>query len=163
MLRITKKNFQSEEWPHELFLSTRQKIKITNAFASNMSTDIKLNKAHLFKIIQSEGAFGASLGKFAGSLVNHLDKIVLALLATIASASAIDGAIQRKICERDVARTGRGITLVISNEDMEDIIRFIEPLENSGALLGRVRETVNPEMERQEGGSLSLLLETLDG
>ena len=49
-----------------------------------MSTDIKLNKAHFSNIIQSEGAFGVFLGKFAGSLMNHLDKHVLALLATMA-------------------------------------------------------------------------------
>ena len=41
-LRITKKNFQDEELSHELFLTTRQKAKIRNAFANNMSTDIKL-------------------------------------------------------------------------------------------------------------------------
>ena len=40
-LRITKKNFQYEELPHELFLTTRQKTKIRNTFASSMSTDIK--------------------------------------------------------------------------------------------------------------------------
>ena len=42
-LRTTKKNFQDEESPHELFL-TRQKSKIRNAFANNMSVDIQLNK-----------------------------------------------------------------------------------------------------------------------
>ena len=49
-LRITKKNFQDEELPYELFLTTRQKIKI-NAFPENMSMDIKLSKAQLSKII----------------------------------------------------------------------------------------------------------------
>ena len=41
-LRITKKKFQDEELPDELFLKTRQKAKIRNVFAINMSTDIKL-------------------------------------------------------------------------------------------------------------------------
>ena len=35
-LRITKKNFQEEELPHELFLTTRQKTNIRNIFAKNM-------------------------------------------------------------------------------------------------------------------------------
>ena len=43
-LRITKKNFQDEELLHELFLTARQKTKIRNAFANNMSTDIKVSK-----------------------------------------------------------------------------------------------------------------------
>ena len=54
-LRTTKENFQNEELPHELFLTTRQKSKIRNAFANNMSSDIKLSKAQIFKISQSDG------------------------------------------------------------------------------------------------------------
>ena len=47
------KNFQDEELLHELFLTTRQTTKIRNAVANNMSTDIKLSKAQVSKIIQS--------------------------------------------------------------------------------------------------------------
>ena len=54
-IRITKQFFEDEELPHELFLPTRQKTKIGNVFTNNMSTDIKLSKAHLSKIIQSAG------------------------------------------------------------------------------------------------------------
>ena len=64
-LRITKKNFQDEELPQELFLTTRQKTKMRNAFANNMSTDIKLSKAQLPKIIQSGGFIEALLSKLA--------------------------------------------------------------------------------------------------
>ena len=53
-LRITKKNFQSEELPHESFLRTRQKSKIRNTLAKNMSADVKLSKAKLSKIIHHE-------------------------------------------------------------------------------------------------------------
>ena len=44
ILRITEKNFQAEELPHELFLTKRQKVTIKNAFTDNMSTDIKLQQ-----------------------------------------------------------------------------------------------------------------------
>ena len=40
-----KKNFQDEELPHESFLTMRQKLKIGNAFAKNISTDIRLSTA----------------------------------------------------------------------------------------------------------------------
>ena len=43
-IRITKKNFQSKELSHELFLKTRQETKLRNAFVNNMSTDTKLSK-----------------------------------------------------------------------------------------------------------------------
>ena len=56
-------------------------------------------------------------------------------LPTLASATAIDGAIQRKMCERGVAKAGKRITLIISNEDMADIIRIIKSLEKSGVLV----------------------------
>ena len=99
-LRITKKNFQDEELPHELFLTARQKTKVRNTFASNMSMDVKLSKAQLPKIIQSGGFLGVLLCKLAGSLMKVgvlLAKNVLGPLGTIASTSAIDGAIQRKM------------------------------------------------------------------
>ena len=47
-------NFQDEELAHELFLTTRQTTKIRNVFANNMSTDIKLNRPQISKIIQSD-------------------------------------------------------------------------------------------------------------
>ena len=57
IIRLNKKNFEDEELPHELFLTTRQTTKIRNAYANNMSTDIKLSKAQISKIIQSVGSF----------------------------------------------------------------------------------------------------------
>ena len=70
-LRLTKKTFQDQELPLELPLTTRQKIKIRNAFANNMSTDIKVSKAELSKIIQSRGSgfANAMLSKFPGLLM----------------------------------------------------------------------------------------------
>ena len=94
-LRITRENFLDEELPHELFL-TRQKTKIKNAFANNISNDLKLGKAQLSKIIQLAGFLGALFGKLAGPLMKvafALAKNVLAPLATLASASTIHAAI----------------------------------------------------------------------
>ena len=51
--------------PHDLFLTTRQTTKIRNAFANNMSTYIKLSKAQISKVIQSDGSFGSCLTNFA--------------------------------------------------------------------------------------------------
>ena len=90
ILRLNKKNFEDEELPHELFLTTRQATKIRNAFANNMSTDIKLphelflttrqttkirnafainmstniklSQAQTSEIIQSRGSFRSWLG-----------------------------------------------------------------------------------------------------
>ena len=59
-------------------------------------------------------------------------------LAIMSSASAIDGGIQRKTRGREAiaisgaraVRAGKGTALVISNEDMNDIIRSIKSLKN---------------------------------
>ena len=50
-LRISLKMFNGSNLPHELLLTTRQKTKIKNAFNNNMSTDLKLSKARISKII----------------------------------------------------------------------------------------------------------------
>ena len=52
-LRLSKKKFGDEELPHELFLTTGQTTKLRNAFANNRSTDIKLSRSQISKIIQS--------------------------------------------------------------------------------------------------------------
>ena len=54
-------NFEDEELPHELFLTTSQTTKVRNAFANNMWTDIKLIKGQTSKIIQSGGSFSSWL------------------------------------------------------------------------------------------------------
>ena len=51
ILKVNKKNFHIRVLSHELFLKTRQTTKIGNAFTNNMSTDIKLSKTHISKII----------------------------------------------------------------------------------------------------------------
>ena len=60
-LRISLKMFAEDELPHELLLTTRQKTKLRNAFNNNMSTDLKLSRAQIYKIIQSGGILGRLL------------------------------------------------------------------------------------------------------
>ena len=49
-------------------------------------------------------------------------------------------------------------TLVISNDEIEDINKIIKSLEYSGLLLKGVTETVQNEVKEQKGGFLSALL-----
>ena len=98
-LRISLKMFNENDLPHELLLTTRQKTKLRNALNNNISTDLKLSKAQIFKIIQSGGFLGSLLSKLAGPLMKvaiPLAKHVLAPLGIIATASAIDAGIQKK-------------------------------------------------------------------
>ena len=98
-LRMSLKMFNENDLPNELLLTTRQKTKLRNAFNNNMSTDLKLSRAHTSKIIQSGGFLGSLLSKLAGPLMKlaiPLAKNVLVPLGITAAASAIDAGIQKK-------------------------------------------------------------------
>ena len=148
-LRLGIKNFNNkDELPHELLLTTRQNTKLRNAINNNLATDIKLSKAQIKKLMQSGGFLGKLLSKLAGPLMKvamPLAKNVLAPLVLTAAMSAIDGSIQKKI-------HGSGVKLIIEQEDMNDIIKIIEALENSGILLKGVTKTIENETKEQRGG-----------
>ena len=134
-------------------LRTRQNTKLRNAINNNSATDIKLSKAQIKKIIQSGGFLGKLLSKLAGPLMKvglPLARNVLAPLGLRASMSAI----QKKI-------HGSGVKLIIEQEDMNDIMKIIKALENSGILLKGVSKTIKNETKEQRGGFLSMLLGTL--
>ena len=123
-----------------------------------MSTDIKLSAAQITKIIQSGGFLGSLLSKLADpsmKVAAPLGKNILASVALTAAMSAIDGAIQKKI-------HGSGTTtLIISNEEMNDIIKMLQALEDSNILSKGVIKTIESETKEQKGGFLSMLLGTL--
>ena len=115
------KNLKKDETPHELLLTTRQNTKLRNAINNNLTTDIKLSKGQINKLIQSGGFLGKLLSKLAGPLMKvamPLAKNVLAPLGLIAAMSAIDGGIQKKI-------HGSGVKLIIEQEGMNDIMKII--------------------------------------
>ena len=123
-----------------------------------MATDIKLSKAQIKKLIQSRGFLGKLLSTLAGRLMKvalPLAKNVLAPLGLTAAMPAIDGSIQKKM-------HGSGVKLIIEQEDMKDIMKIIEALENSVILLKGVSKTIENETKEQRGGFLSMLLGTLE-
>ena len=83
-----------------------------------------------------------------------LAKNVLVKLGLTAAVSTIDGSIQNKI-------HGWGVKLIIEQQDMNNIMKIIEALENSGILLKEVTKTIENETKEQRGGFLSILLGTL--
>ena len=57
-LRMNIKTLNGNNLPYELLLTTRHKTKLKYPFENNMSTDIKLSKTQISKIIQSGGLLG---------------------------------------------------------------------------------------------------------
>ena len=139
-----------------MLLTTRQNTKLRNAINNNSATDIKLSKAQIKKI-QSGRFLGKLLSKLAGPLMKvalPLAKNVLAPLCLTAAMSATDESIQKEI-------HGSGVKLIIEQEDMNDIMKIIKALENSGILLKGVSKTIKNETKEQKGVFLSMLLGTL--
>ena len=102
---------------------------------------IKHNKAQLSKIIKSGGFHGAFFGKLAGpsmKVVVPLAKDVLAPLASVASVQLF----KKYTWPRSSEIRKKGITLVIINEDMDQIKRIIKSPENSNLLIDAISETV---------------------
>ena len=140
-----------------MLLNTGQNTKLRNAINNNLTTDIKLSKVQIKKLIQSGGFLDKLLSKLAGPLMKvamPLAKNILAPLGLTAAMSAIDGSIQKKI-------HGSGVKLIIEQEDMKDIMQIITALENSGILLKGVSKTIENETKEQRGGFLGMLLGTL--
>ena len=144
-LRIGIKNFNKEDLPHELLLTTRQTTKLRNAINNNMSTDVKLNKVQIKKVIQSGGFLGKLLGPLLKTGLPLLKSVVrpLGLLGLTAASSAIDAGIQKKVLGSGSA--AKTTILIISNEDMNDIMKIIKNLEGSGILLKGVTKTIKNE------------------
>ena len=104
-------------------------------------------------MIQSGGFLGNLLGKLAGPLMKvaiPLAKNVLAALGISAAMSAIDGSINKKMF-------GSGTTtLIISNDETDDILKILKSLQDSNVLLKGVSETIQHEAKEQRGGFLSM-------
>ena len=149
-LRMSLKMLDGNDLPHELLLTTRQKTKLRNAFNNNMSTDLKLSKDQISKIIQSGGSFSIQLGsllnKVAGQLMKvaiPLAKNILAPLGITAAASAIDAGIQKKI-------HGSGTTtLIISNAEMNGVMKIAQALEGSNIMFKGVTKTIKMKQKNK--------------
>ena len=89
-------------------------------------------------------------------MIKPLAKSVLIPLGLTAAASAADGGIHKKI-----VGSGNTTTLIISNDEINGIIKIVKSLEYSGLLLKEFTETVQSEVKEQKGGFLSMLLGTL--
>ena len=149
----------------ELLLTNRQVANLRKAFANYLSTDIKLSKIQLSKMIQSGGFLGRLLGPLLKtglplmkSVIKPLAKSVLVPLGLIAAASAADAEIHKKILG---SGNNNNTTLIISNDEMNDILKIVKSLEDSGVLLKGVSETIQNEVKEQRGELLSMLLGTL--
>ena len=122
-------------FPHKFLLTDSQDLRLRKAFANDSLANKKLSKTQLFKIGQS----GRFLGRLAGPLrktglpliggvLKPLAKSVLMSLWLTVVASATDVAIHKIFGSST-------LTLILSNEELNDLMKIIKSLKESGFLI----------------------------
>ena len=119
-------------FPHKLLLTNSQVANLRKCFANHLSTDIKLSKTQLSKMIQSGGFLGRLLGpllKTGSPLIKNVIKPlangVSIPLRLTAVASAADAGIHIKILgsggrHSSSSASHNATTLIISNNEIND-------------------------------------------
>ena len=121
-------------------------------------------------MVQSGGFLGRLLGRLRKtelSLIKNVikAKIVLIPLGLTAAASAVDAGIHKKILGSGRRHSSslalpNNTTLIISKDEMKDIVEIVKSLKGSGLLSKEVSETIQNGAKEQKGGFLSMLLGT---
>ena len=159
---VVRHSNDENNFPHKLLLTNTQVSSLHKAFANGSSANIKLSKTQLHKIGQSGGFLGRLLGpllKTGLPLMENVLKplaksILIPLELTAAAAAATDAAIHKNMF-------GSGTTtLIISDDKMNDIIKIVKSLEESGLLIKRVSETIKNKAKEKKGEFVGMLLGT---
>ena len=135
-----------------MFLTQTQINKLGEKVENNMSTDIKLSKAQINKLIKDGGALGSILARFLPKLMKpaiSLGKNILALLGLSAAMSSTDAAIQKKV------HGYKTKTVKFSSKDLDDMTKIAKALEDPDVLMKGVTKTLKNDIEK--GGALPLM------
>ena len=145
-------------FPHELLLTDKQVSSIRKAFANNSSVDIKFSKTQLSKMIQSGGFLGKLLGPLLKTVLPLIKNVITSLAKSVLIPFGLTAAAPAAEMHKKILGSGNNTTLIISNKDMDDLIKIVKSLEDSGLLLKGITESVQNEIKVQKGGFLSMLL-----
>ena len=149
-----------------MLLTNTQVSRLPKTFTSNSAANINLSKTELHKIGQSGGFLSRLLGPLLktgmpliGNVLKSLPKRILIRLGLTAAAPSTDTAIHKKMfgsgriakvsdCTRH-SDLALHTTLIISNEVMEDIMKIVKSLGESGLLIKGVNKTIKNEPKEQ--------------
>ena len=132
---------------HKIILTSTNVPRFGKVFANNSSAYIKLSKPKFHEKRQSGGFLGRLLGPLLKTglllmknVLKPLSKSVLTPLKLIAAVSATDAAIHKKIFGSGM-HPSEQTTLIISNEEMNDIMKIVKSLEESGLSIKGISKT----------------------
>ena len=135
-----------------MFLTQTQINKLREKVENNMSTDIKLSKGQINKLIKEGGALGSILARFSPKLIKaalSLGKNILAHLGLSAAMSATDAAIQKKVHGSGNSKNSGTKTVRFSNKDLDDITKIVKALEDSDVLMKGLTETLKNDIKKE--------------
>ena len=133
-------------FPHKLLITNRQVSSLRKTFTNHTSACIKLSNTQLSNMIQLGGFLDRLLGPLLRtglplmkSVIQTLAKSVLILLRLTAAAAAAAASVAG--IYKKILGSGHNTTLIISNDEIEDISKVVKSVEDSGLLLEGVSET----------------------
>ena len=143
-------------------MTNTQVSRLRKAFLNVSSANIKFSKTQFSKIAQSGGFLFRPVGvllnsglPLIGNVLKPLAKSVFIPLGLTVAASAVAAAIHKKMFGSDFS------ILIISNEEMEDIMKVVNSLEDSDILIKGVSEAIKNETKGQKAGFPGMLFGTL--
>ena len=153
-------------FPHKLLLTNRQVANIREAFANYLSADINLSKTQLSKMTQLVGFLGSLLGlllkrglPLMKNVIKPLAKSVL-IPSGVTAAAATDAGMYKRILVYDRPLSSalphghswhNNTILIISNDEIKDIVEIGKSLEDSSLLFKRVSEKIQNKAKEQKG------------
>ena len=153
-------------FPHKLLLTNRQVANMREAFANYLSADINLSKTQLSKMTQLVGFLGSLLGlllktglPLMKNVIKPLAKSVL-IPSGVTAAAATDAGMHKRILGYDRPLSSalpyghswhNNTILIISNDEIKDIVEIGKSLEDSSLLFKRVSEKIQNKAKEQKG------------
>ena len=148
-------------FPHKLLLTDRQVSSIRKAFANNSSVDIKFSKTQLSKMIQSGEFLGKLLGPLLKTGLPLIKNVITSLAKSVLIPFGLTSAASAAEMHKKILGSVNNTTLIILNKDVDDLIKIVKSLEDSGLLLKGITESLQNEVKEHKGRFLSTLLGTL--
>ena len=151
-----KTNFQCK-----LLLTNTQVANLYKVFIINSPGNIKLSKTQLSKMIKLGGFLDRLLGPLLKTGLPLIKNVIKAsaksflILSGLTTAVAADAGIHKKTLGSE------STTLIMFNDEMEDVMIIVKSPEDSGLILKGISETTQNEEKEQQGGLFSTLLGTL--
>ena len=162
-------NLQLDKLKSGMKDTTEKTLKVSSNVVGDSNDENKFSYKFLItdtQVLHKRGEPWGILGRVVGPLLKAeltlignvlkpLAKCILTPLGLTTAASGTGAAIHEKRFAFDAT------SLIISNEEMKDIVKIIKSLEESGLLIKRVSKTIKNEAKEQKGGFFGMLFGSL--